>query len=129
MQHLFCECLMAREVWKQVGNWIQAASLMPENWDQTADMGEWFTGLVTAAAPSVRPGMRSMATLTIWELWIERNSRVFKKVARSVQQIVYTIQDEARTWAFAGNRGLELLLPAPVFIQTCCLQGIFLRKH
>jgi hypothetical protein len=70
-----------------------------------------------------------MATLTIWELWIERNSRVFKKVARSVQQIVYTIQDEARTWAFAGNRGLELLLPAPVFIQTCCLQGIFLRKH
>jgi hypothetical protein len=50
--------------------------------------------------------------LVVWEVWRERNHRVFRKVARTVGQIIYNIQDEARTWAFAGNRGLDMLLPA-----------------
>jgi hypothetical protein len=101
---------------------------MPENWDQTATMTEWFTGLVAAATPSTRPGMRSMVTLTIWELWRERNNRIFRKEVRSVQQIVFTIQDEARTWAFAGNNDLKQLLPAPAALEQM-LAGIVLRIH
>ena len=75
-------------------------------------MGVWFTDLVATADPSLRPGLQSLVTLTIWEIWRERNNLVFRKVTRTVRQIVYNIQDEARTWRFAGNRDLEMLLPA-----------------
>jgi hypothetical protein len=113
--HLFCECPMATEIWTQVGNWAQAASLMPSNWNQTADLKEWFTELVASAAPSARSGLWSLTVLTIWEIWIERNARVFRRTARSAQQVVSSIQDEARNWVFAGNRGLDLLLQANVY--------------
>lgn len=108
---LRCTCF-ASAMWQEksgsrLGTGFRQTSLMPENWDQTATMTEWFTGLVAAATPSTRPGMRSMVTLTIWELWRERNNRIFRKEVRSVQQIVFTIQDEARTWAFAGNNDLK----------------------
>lgn len=112
-RHLFCECQVATKIWEEVANWIQAASLLPENWNQTSTMAEWCTDLIAAAAPSRRSGMQSMVTLTIWEIWRERNNRVFRNEARTVRQIVHNIQDEARTWRFASNKGLELLLPAP----------------
>lgn len=122
-QHLFCECPMTREVWKQVGEWVQANSLMPENWNPPVHLSDWFNELVAGAAPSVCPGLRSIAAVTIWEIWKERNARVFKRTTRSVQQIVCTIRDEARTWAFAGNKGLEMLLPAAVISNTLMQQG------
>ena len=75
-------------------------------------MGVWFTDLVATADPSLRPGLHSLVTLTIWEIWRERNNLVFRKETRTVWQIMYSIQDEARTWRFAGNRDLEMLLPA-----------------
>jgi len=109
--YLFYECPMAAEIWRQVGGWAQAASLVPSNWKQTADLKEWFTELVAPSAPSARPGLRSLTILTIWEIWLERNARVFMK-ERSAQQVVSSIQDEARNWVLAGNRGLDLLLQA-----------------
>jgi hypothetical protein len=68
-------------------------------------MAEWFTGLISSTEPSLRPGLQSIAMLVVWEVWCERNNRVFRKVARTVGQIIYSIQDEARTWAFAGTPG------------------------
>jgi hypothetical protein len=35
--------------------------------------------------------------LVVWEVWRERNNRVFRKVARTVSQIIYDIQDEPKT--------------------------------
>ena len=112
-RHLFCECPMAREVWKQVGNWIQAPSLMPENRSQIEDLDTWSVALVAEAPPSTRPGMRSVVTLMIWELWIERNSRVFKKGSKTAQRVLHSIPDEARNWMLAGNKGLEQLITTP----------------
>jgi hypothetical protein len=51
-----------------------------------------------------------MVMLTVWEIWCEQNNCVFRKQARTVCQIVHSIQDVARMWSFAGNKGLELLL-------------------
>lgn len=112
-RHLFCECHLTRKVWEEVANWIQVASLILANWNNSSTMGDWFTDMVAAADPSIlRPGLQSMVTLTIWEIWRERNNLVFRKETRTVRQIMYSIQDEARTWRFAGNRDLDMLLPA-----------------
>jgi hypothetical protein len=106
------ECPMAREIWKQLGNWIEAPSLMPENRSQVEHRDDWFVALIVEASPSARPGMRLVITLTIWEQFLERNSRVFKKTLKTVQQIVHSIQDEAHNWILAGNKNLEQLIPA-----------------
>lgn len=70
------------------------------------------TGMIAMAEPSRKPGLQSITMLTIWEVWRERNNRVFRKLTATVGHIVATIQDEARVWRLAGNRGLDLLLPA-----------------
>ena len=95
-QHLFCECHVSRKVWEGIANWIQAPFLLPANWKDSPTMSEWFTDLIAPADPTFRPGLQSMVMLTIWEIWRERNNRVFRKVTRTVSQIVYSIQDEAR---------------------------------
>jgi hypothetical protein len=59
-----------------------------------------------------RMGVSAPTILTIWELLREQNERVFRKHERTVQQALHSIQDEARTWAFAGYRDLGRLLPA-----------------
>jgi hypothetical protein len=40
---------------------------------------------------------------------LERNSRVFKKTIKTIQQIVHSIRDAAHNWATAGNQDLGLL--------------------
>jgi hypothetical protein len=111
-EHLFCECHVTRKIWEEVASWIQAPSLLPANWSNASSMNEWFTGMIAMAEPSRKPGLQSITMLTIWEVWRERNNRVFRKLIAIVGHIVATIQDEARVWRLAGNRGLDLLLPA-----------------
>jgi hypothetical protein len=82
---------------------------MPENWTQVEHFQAWFVALIAEAPPSDRPGVGSVITLTIWELWLERNSWVFKKTIKTVQQIVHSIQDEARNWILPGNKDMEQL--------------------
>jgi hypothetical protein len=52
-----------------------------------------------------------MIMLTVWEIWKERNNRVFSKITRTSEQVFSAIQDEAKIWIRAGNRGLEMVLP------------------
>jgi hypothetical protein len=49
-QHMFCECPMAREIWKQAGNWIQVPSLMPET---GVSLNTWMIGLLRCNTPGV----------------------------------------------------------------------------
>lgn len=49
--------------------------------------------------------------LTIWEIWRERNKRVFKRDCNSVQQIMETIYEEAKAWVYAGNKAMQHVLP------------------
>jgi hypothetical protein len=52
-----------------------------------------------------------MIMLTAWELWRERNNRVFNRSSRAPEEVFRAVQDEARMWIRAGNRGLETVLP------------------
>lgn len=48
--------------------------------------------------------------LVCWEIWRERNRRIFKGESRSVRQLMPLICDEASLWATAGNKGIQMLL-------------------
>jgi hypothetical protein len=109
--HLFQECDYSRGVWDKVGSWIAAAAIRPTNWTTTQELGQWYTDMGNSGTRYARDGVRSMVMLTTWELWRERNNRVFSRSSRTPEQVFRAIQEEARTWVRAGNRGLEAVLP------------------
>lgn len=108
--HLFVECPVVKSIWHRVGQWAGAPSMQPENWELVENVSEWFVQMMNSLQPTLKEGMRSLIMLTTWEIWRERNSRVFRKVGRQVQRIVESIIDEANTWAHAGNKGLRQVL-------------------
>jgi hypothetical protein len=44
-------------------------------------------------------------------IWKERNNRIFSRASKSAEQLLRSIQEEARAWILAGNRGVELVVP------------------
>jgi hypothetical protein len=111
VSHLFQECCFSREIWEKVGMWIMTEQLRPANWNQILDLHKWFIDLSNNAVGARRNGVRSMVMLTVWESWRERNNRIFNRSSRSVDQIFGAIQDEAKIWIRAGNKGLQEVLP------------------
>jgi hypothetical protein len=83
---------------------VRAQSLQPDNWELVDNVSEWFIQMMNRLPPPLKEGLRSLILLTIWEIWCERNSRIFRKECRQVQKIVESIHDEANTWAHAGNK-------------------------
>jgi hypothetical protein len=84
----------------------------PANWVQTSDLSQWFIDVGASADNNRSAGTRSMVMLTAWDIWKERNARVFNKVSRSPNQVFRSIQEEARVWVRAGNRAVESCLVA-----------------
>lgn len=71
-------------------------------------MEEWFIGM-TAGGTKVA---HSIAILTLWHIWKERDARVFNGI-RSLEQAVFTrIKDGCSDWV-SGGRVLSYLRIAP----------------
>jgi hypothetical protein len=55
--------------------------------------------------------MASLAVLMCWEIWNERNDRVFKSKHAPSHIIFKNIRKEARLWVLAGAKRLGSLMP------------------
>jgi hypothetical protein len=55
--------------------------------------------------------MASLALLTVWEIWKERNARVFKHKLSPTFVTVDKIKCEARLWVVAGAKRLGDMMP------------------
>jgi hypothetical protein len=69
--------------------------------------------MIAASHTDHRDGIRSIIILVLWELWTERNARIFKAKASTLRQLMNRIQDEANGWAFAGAKTLQRLIWEP----------------
>jgi hypothetical protein len=66
--------------------------------------------MVEGANPH-RKGLASLVLLTIWEIWKERNARVFRNKLLPSFVILEGIKCEARLWVLAGAKRLGDLMP------------------
>jgi hypothetical protein len=55
--------------------------------------------------------MASIALLVSWEIWNERNARVFKNKHAPPMVIFEKVKYEARLWALAGAKHVNFLMP------------------
>ena len=55
-------------------------------------------------------GLRTLIILVIWEIWLERNARIFKHKETACPALISKIKDHASCWKAAGAKRLSTLL-------------------
>ena len=58
-----------------------------------------------------RKAIASLAMLIAWEIWMERNTRVFRNEHSTFARVVAKIKEEANLWSLAGAKALSILMP------------------
>jgi len=70
---------------------------------------DWWARLRSFLPPTKRKGFDTLFSLIAWELWKERNARVFRNAAAPVPQLVQTIRHFGEQWVLAGAKKLGCL--------------------
>jgi hypothetical protein len=100
--HLLVECPWTRQIWVKIAQLYHLPSLNPTAWNQITSIREWMHICIGSATGDDRKGAQSLALLATWEIWRERNRRIFEREALSVVALVRRIRDEASCWKLAG---------------------------
>jgi len=107
--HLLAECLHTRRLWNLIASWMAQPTLSPQLWRPSDNIWHWWTN-VTSSEHVPRSAVRSLALLVTWEIWRERNARVFKNHETSALGLLVKIKSEVTAWVAAGAKALESLI-------------------
>lgn len=108
IEHLLLHCPVAREVWWTALNFIQ----MPQRFGiDDLNICDTWNRLRVRLPKQQRKGMDSLFILVSWQIWKQRNDKVFRGETASAQRISQKIKDEAKVWIAAGASGLGSLVP------------------
>ena len=88
-----------------VATWSSCLNLQPEGWNDYSDMEEWFFAITSIGTKAAH----SLAMLTTWHIWKERNAIVFQQNHSTVRALFAKIKDEYSNWASAGGRTFHFL--------------------
>jgi hypothetical protein len=95
-------------VWALVAEWVGLTNLHPNEWAHNESTLQWWTNITTA--PDIpRQWTHSITLLVLWEIWLERNARVFNRVESSVPTVLAKIKSETSAWIVARAKGLAAL--------------------
>lgn len=107
IEHLLMHCPIAREVWWQALSHIQMQTRFNMS---EATIINARNNLRAALRKSQRKGIDTLFMLISWQLWNERNGRVFRNEASTMQALLQKIKDEACRWIAAGAKDLGRLM-------------------
>ncbi|KAF7055568.1 hypothetical protein CFC21_063086 [Triticum aestivum] len=75
-----------------------------------ASVREWWNGNLQIRLGSPK-ALASLTMLISWEVWLERNARVFRNSATPCMVIISKIKQEVSLWALAGAKHLGVVMP------------------
>ena len=78
-------------------------------WTVSASVKEWWDNNLQSHLRSPK-ALASLMMLISWEVWSERNARVFRNVAVPSVVIINKIKHEASLWALAGAKHLSIVM-------------------
>ena len=73
-------------------------------------MRDWWTNNIHTRVGSPK-ALASLMMLISWEIWTERNARVFRNTAVPSMVLISKIKDEVSLWALAGAKQLGIVMP------------------
>jgi hypothetical protein len=102
--HLLTECPWSRQVWSALASYSHITALNPSSWTGINSISEWLLLCHQNSPADKRKGAQSLILLAAWEIWKERNRRIFQHEELSVAGLVTRIRDEAILWNMAGAK-------------------------
>jgi hypothetical protein len=85
--HVLFKCWFTIHLWSNVKNWLGLQDVDPTNWHAMQNLNEWWNEAIHNQGPS-KKAMVSLAMLVSWEIWKERNARVFRNQAITLTMLV-----------------------------------------
>ncbi|TVU51343.1 hypothetical protein EJB05_02762, partial [Eragrostis curvula] len=104
IDHLLLGCVYSRECWFKLLRHSGTQSLTPTSTDELA---EWWLRSRKKMEKGRRKGFDSLVVLVVWQLWKERNRRVFNNERWLPQRLINATQDEAKLWYLAGIKHMS----------------------
>lgn len=108
--HLVTECRYSKRIWTSIASWVGSQLLEPGHWAATQSVLEWLENQVNMAEVP-KKGLRTLILLVVWEIWKERNQRIFELKESTTTYQLAKIKEEARLWMLVGAKRLRELLP------------------
>ncbi|XP_071685205.1 uncharacterized protein [Lolium perenne] len=90
--HLFVHCRYTTRLWGFVKDWMGTNAITPLQW-ANHDIHSWWDSMTGGHVPN-RKAMASVALLVSWELWNERNARVFNAKSSLAFEVVHVEEDD-----------------------------------
>lgn len=100
--HLLVECPWARQVWDQIALQANTLYLQPESWAAASNIKEWMSSRWDSAPKEKKKATISMIHLIAWEIWKERNMRVFQHQELAIDPFIRRVTEEINLWNLAG---------------------------
>jgi hypothetical protein len=94
---LVSSCRYSRRLWILVAEWVGCRHIHPSERAFSDSVLQWWTN-ITEAPDIHHHGTTSLLLLVLWEIWLERNARVFNRVESSVQTVFAKIKSETSSW-------------------------------
>jgi hypothetical protein len=110
--HLFTECPYSLKVWSAVATKLSHDEMKPNSWTNTYhNFQSWYRGLVGTLSKERRKTVVTLTNLVCWEIWKERNRRIFEKKEMPASAMIVKTLEEVDVWRMAGA-------PMPLVIQV-----------
>jgi hypothetical protein len=100
--HFFVHCRFTARIWELIKEWLGMEGMFPRQW-ACLSIQDWWYAMVRGPSTH-RKGLASLILLTVWEIWKERNARVFRQKVSPSFVILYKIKCKARLWVIVGAK-------------------------
>ncbi|PNT69050.1 hypothetical protein BRADI_3g48564v3 [Brachypodium distachyon] len=94
--HLFFKCRYSLNVWRMIRDWLGLVYIDLLHWSSFNSVEDWWCSVINIQG-NRRKGMATLVMLVSWEIWNERNARVFRKIFSMPTVVTSKIKREAST--------------------------------
>jgi len=100
-EHMCLHCVFAQEVWLLVSNWTEGQVKLPV---PGTTIQEWWNNSMQGLGKKDKQRMAALMIYTSWNVWKERNRRIFQGVAVLPSRILALIKEEMKLRELACGR-------------------------
>ncbi|XP_071683637.1 uncharacterized protein [Lolium perenne] len=104
-RHILFECRFSKRIWAAAAFWLSCPDLMGSLGEGRAKVLDYWQA-ITSTTTSSPKGLRSAVILITWEIWKERNERVFNNKSSLPSVVMHKIREEGKDWILAGAKSL-----------------------
>ena len=106
---MFFECRYSRRIWAEASAWHHCPDINQSLGATKPTILDYWKELATPPSPSGK-GLQTAITLIAWEIWKERNARVFSNIFTMPSVLFQRIKSESKIWILAGAKKLAEIL-------------------